>query len=64
MSPNEINISGIHRTLIGESLGDCDKLISNSEIGYNEVFELIEICRAEMEQLLKNSIERFQIDEN
>ena len=49
-SPNEISMSCEDRALLGEALGDCDKLISDSEIGYDQLFELLQICRAEMER--------------
>ena len=61
-SPNEINISGLDKELLGESLGDCQQLISDSEIGYDKLFELIEICRSQMEQLLWSNISRFEMN--
>ena len=59
-SPNEINISDQDRMQLEQALGDCDRLISNSLIGYDQLFQLLEIVRYEMEQLLKDSMKRFE----
>ena len=63
-SPFEINISGEDRALLAECLGDCDKLISNTEIGYDALFGLIEVARIKMEQILMDKMERFNINDN
>ena len=63
-SPNEINICGEDRRKLKQSLGDPYILITNLEIGYNQLFELIELCRIEMENLLLQSIVRFLENDN